>query len=238
MTLFPILLEIEEPLLGKVLLSLKSMPGVAKMHLDLDGAGKKKPSRVGLPSDPRPKKLPRGGRPISRDVILAELMSGPKTSDDLRAVLVKHGFMESSMHPMVGDLKTKGIVESTAAGVYRLTQAALEKIGKSAPTQLPAPQTNGVTPGKRMSTGSGPVVIAKIITEAGGIATRRHLIEAGAKLGLTERIVSGNLSRMKNRKLLLLPEPAHYKLTAKAIRLFASPPEGATHEPHQANQEG
>ena len=236
MTLFPILLEIEEPALGKVLKTLRDMPGVAKLHLDLDGAGKKKGAskpRVVNPKEAREPKAERG--PRGKDILLTELMSGPKTGDQLRAALERHQFKASSAHPLLGDLRAKQIIESPSSGVYQLTPAALAQLRTPAPSQLPPPARNG-TDVKRRTMGAGQILLIKAMRDPtktkDGVITRAQLVEMGVAAGMTERAVDGTITRMKQSKLLSVPEPAHYKLTAKAAKKFPF------EESPQANQEG
>lgn len=233
MTLFPIMLEVEESAVGSILRKLKDMPGIAGLHLDLDNVAKKGVAKM-RPSNPKEAKKSQAERgPRAKDILITELISGPKTRDQLRQALVNHKFNPSSMDPLVRDLKAKQIVENTSAGIYQLTAAALAQLDKSKPSQLPAPAHDGVEV-KRQPPGAGIAFVINAIRAKAidGIVTRQVLVDLGTANGMTERAVDGTLTRMKQAKLISAPEPAHYKLTARAVKKFP------LEESPQANQEG
>ncbi len=224
MTLFPIMLEVEETAVGTVLRHLKDMAGIAKLHLDLDNVAKKKGApRTAPPNPKQAKEAKTEHRPRAKDVLIAALMSGPQTADQLRHAIAKHHFNISSMYPTIGELKAKGVVEMVTPGTYQLTAAALAQLDKPEPSQLAPPVRNGAEV-KRQPMGAGQAFIVKVIRETtettDGIITRTQLVEICTAAGMTERAVDGTITRMKQAKLISTPEPAHYKLTAKAAKKF------------------
>lgn len=206
-TLFPILLEVEPPALGKVLLRLRALPGVT-IHFNLDAAGSPKKNGTARLAEakghPRTKKDP--GAPTGKSIIIAELMSGQKNLAHLRAKFAEHHMSPGNATTAVYELTKSGITEHIGVGLYQLSDAALKELqaDKAAPPpQLPAPV--------KSDRGASRPFVLKCISEG---KTRLEMCKAGELVGINERMIDGALTRLKKEKQIASVEgqPGHFKL--------------------------
>lgn len=209
MALFPIMIEVEEPAVGSVLRLLKDYPGIAKLHLDLDNVGKK-PIKRQSHSGSRQKRDPEA--PRGKDIIITELLSGPKNLQHLRDRLAAYQMSSGNLSSALNELRRAGITESGGAGVHRLTQRAMDELKPrlaDESAQISAPKANGEK-------------IKSIDFVLDGLRkgmSRAEIRRAGEPIGINERMVDGALTRLKVNKLITRgDEEGHYKLTAKATK--------------------
>lgn len=117
MSLFPVILHIEESRLGQVLRKVNGMEGVAKIDLDLNPQPK---------AAPQQRQQQRVG-PSANDVIVKHLLdTGLQRFSEIERALKAHGFVPSS--GMVKRLLNNGIIESPSKGTYRLNKEAEKKL--------------------------------------------------------------------------------------------------------------
>lgn len=210
-TLFPILIEVESPQVGDVLILLNKTAGIAKVHLDFDAIGKKPGKRIkgenlnghGGGRIKNPNAVP------TKSVIITELMTGPKNLDHLKQKLVEAGGAAASVSTSLYELQKKGVTESAGVGLHQLTERAMAEMkAQQAPQLLP--------PSKPSRGDSRPFTLQAI---KDGLS-RSEMRAKGEPLGITDRMIDGALTRMKKEKLIgATGEPGRFKIVpAKAAR--------------------
>jgi Mn-dependent DtxR family transcriptional regulator len=212
---FPIRLEVEEIALGPVLRKLNEMPGIVKLHLDLEhggqGAGRKQLEEAA--------KTARNGGSAEQQVIKL-LMEGPKHVSELSRKL---GGAKSRAYGAVHQLRKKGLAEAAEGkGMHQLSAKAREQLGGAVPA-LPAPTPSPVThgPGGRATPGSGNIVLKTILSD--GVKTPVEIRAKAAEHGMSPKSVSGVMVRAK-RDGLIKKNGAGYELTAKGLKIETGAP--------------
>jgi hypothetical protein len=230
MATLPIHLEVEDVAVGPVLIALRKMPGIIKLHLDLLGDA---PS-----ASHREPKNERGSAKAGANAerIVALLMQnngGPlKIGEIMRAL----GSTKSSAYTAMYTLKKKKVVQSPHAGEYELTdKAKRELLPDHAPKLLTGPKTNGAKPAKtkaaklhkgpggRPSPGSGWKMLRAALD--GGALKRAELITKLAESGMSEKSVSGIMARADRDKLIK---------NAGEIGVWELTPKGRSQQPAEA----
>jgi len=109
--------EVEEALFGKVIRKLNSMPGVVKLHLDLD-----RPGKTGKPAKANGAGKPRGTFTESGDVAILKLLAkGGMRRPELRKAFEEQGRSARSIESPIHALKSVGKIRSDKEGVWSLT---------------------------------------------------------------------------------------------------------------------
>jgi Mn-dependent DtxR family transcriptional regulator len=207
---FPIMLEVEELLLGPVLRKLNEMPGIAKLHLDLghggQGAGAKqladKVAKV------------RNGGTAEQQVLKLLLQRGPM---HIRAISQEVGGAKSRAYGAVHQLKKKGLTEAgKEKGTHQLTAKAKAQLGGA--LALPAPEGAQVAhgPAGRAKPGSGNIVLRAALD--GGPLAPVDLRKRMVAQGMSPKSVSGVLARAKDGGLIR-KNGTGYELTAKGQKI-------------------
>lgn len=206
---FPIMLEVEELLLGPVLRKLNDMPGIAKLHLDLghggQGAGAKQLAD-------KVAKVRNGG--TAEQQVIKLLMEGPKHVRELSRAI---GGAKSRAYGAVHQLRKKGLAEAGAdKGVHQLTAKARAQLGGA--LALPAPEGAQVAhgPAGRAKPGSGNIVLRAALD--GGPLAPVDLRKRMAAQGMSPKSVSGVLARAKDGGLIR-KNGTGYELTAKGQKI-------------------
>lgn len=241
MSLFPILLHVEEIAVGRVLRLLHATEGVADIQPIWDEIPKPRGrinGKAKATSGTASKKHKSDDGPRAIDIIITELIKGPQQGDHLKQILNKHGFAGDGAYVLLKNLQERNIVTKVDKGLYRLSDEAAAKLNEHppqpTPTSLPAPE-----PVKRsgqsghLRKGEGQKFVAKFIRENGGRADRQQIVDAAAVVGMDQRAVENTLYRLRNLKQVKSPEKGIWELTAKGNKDF--PPEEAG---VAANQEG
>jgi len=127
--LFPVLIEIEQSQVGKVMLALNKMPGVAKIGLEMD---RRKPKPNGDASAQRgPYKTRAMFEKTGDEVITEAIYAMPNrkavTTNQLRELFVSQGRSAKSIHSQLHKLKSEGNIKNTADG-WILTKIARDRI--------------------------------------------------------------------------------------------------------------
>lgn len=206
---FPIMLEVEELLLGPVLRKLNDMPGIAKLHLDLghggQGAGAKQLAD-------KVAKVRNGG--TAEQQVIKLLLEGPKHVRELSRAI---GGAKSRAYGAVHQLRKKGLAEAGAdKGVHQLTAKARAQLGGA--LSLPAPEGAQVEhgPAGRAKPGSGNIVLRAALD--GGPLAPVDLRKRMAAQGMSPKSVSGVLARAKDGGLIR-KNGTGYELTAKGQKI-------------------
>jgi hypothetical protein len=206
---FPIMLEVEELLLGPVLRKLNDMPGIAKLHLDLghggQGAGAKQLAD-------KVAKVRNGG--TAEQAVIKLLMEGPKHVRELSRAI---GGAKSRAYGAVHQLKKKGLTEAgTEKGTHQLTAKARAQLGGA--LALPAPEGAQVEhgPAGRAKPGSGNIVLRAALD--GGPLAPFDLRKRMAAQGMSPKSISGVLERAR-RDALIKKNGTGYELTAKGQKI-------------------
>lgn len=228
MTLFPIMIEVEESAVGPVLRILNKTPGVAHFHLNLDkvraARGHKTLKKTNGTTRPPPQDHD-DGRPKPRQIIIAELLSGPKNLDHLRKKLNERGHDENSLSNFLYALKQAGLTESAGTGLHKLSERALAELKAhqtAAAQDVPQPAV-GALPAPATSRGAVRQIILDIITKATEPVARPTLVNAGTEAGGTERAVGAALSRLKAKKIIRSAGLGFYELAPKREKSKANP---------------
>lgn len=125
---FPILIDVEEHHVGKVLRMLDVMPGVVTIHLKMNRGGQSGPIPHGQPKLIQPAKR---GRPFGSStaddtapakVILQALSKGSMHYKILVMAIMKNGYAATSIYKYLRILRDKKMIKRVAAGTYRLTE--------------------------------------------------------------------------------------------------------------------
>jgi hypothetical protein len=206
--LMTIVIKVEPPALGPVLIKLKEMPGIAEFHFDIND------SKAGEPLD----------KPLARveEVATALLIKGPVSINELMLALAKAGHKgtraqaSQSMHI----LKKKGIAKGVEKGVMEMTAKARKSITGHEDTAirlLPKPkaaQTNGKHPPKRKPPGTGQIVLLQILNEQGQLK-KHQIADALVPHGMSRKSVEGVTYRARTAGLVKSDGAGLYELTAK-----------------------
>jgi Mn-dependent DtxR family transcriptional regulator len=187
-----------------VLRKLNDMPGIAKLHLDLErggeGAGREKlESAV----------APRGN---NAQEIIKMLMGGPK---HLNEMMAKLGGKKGSFYTATSKLAKDGLLErGTSKGVWQLTAKAKGQLGRVTPA-LPAPAiTHG--PKGRATPGSANIMLRTVLAD--GALSPADVRTRAAGMGVSPKGISGMLARAK-RDGLIKKNGSGYELTAKGQKI-------------------
>lgn len=239
MSLFPILIHVEEIAVGRVLRLLHATEGVADIQPIWDEIAKprgrnggSKVKQVNATTAKKPKQPEDGPRAI--DVIITELIKGQQTGAHLRQTLSDHGFVGDGAYALLANLQERNIVTKVEKGLYRLSDEAAAKLKQhdaQPPTQLPAPENKRTG---NLRKGEGQQFVANYIRQVGGRADRANMVQVAGAIGIDARSIENTLYRMKNQKQIRTPEKNIWELTAKGNKDF--PPEEASTT--AANQEG
>lgn len=205
---FPIKLEVEEIALGTVLRKLNDMPGIAKLHLDLErggeGAGRKQLEDASKG---------RNGNGNNQQNIVKLLLQGPKHITEIARSI---GGNKSSAYTATSIMRTQGLIEAgPSKGTHQLTAAARAQLG-GAPPALPAPDVKRGPKGRAVP-GSGPIILRTVL-EAGPKSPtdlRKHLAENG----MSAKSISGVLDRARKQGLVKKNGANLYELTAKGQKI-------------------
>jgi hypothetical protein len=214
---FPILLEIEDPALASVIRLLNKFPGVARIHFDLDNLAGPRGKMPGVP-----RKQANPDLPAIQDVIIAFLIQGPKSNDEIKQELIRVGHEGTArqVSDTLTTLRNKGITESGGRRIHQLTAMAREKLGAHAapaPAALPSPEP------KRRPIRSNAVV------EAHQAMLKLHPspvspVELGKLLDTTTKNASNDLYRLKQAGLVKRISKGRYGLTKKGTETAPQSP--------------
>lgn len=127
--LFPISIEVEELAVGKVMRLLNTMPGVAKLHLDLERR-EVKANGAGEPRGPYKTRKKAVQLEETGEEVIAKVLFGkpPMTNAQLRDVFVSQGRSASSINSVLHTMKNKGDVQISPDGGYTLTKLMRDRI--------------------------------------------------------------------------------------------------------------
>jgi hypothetical protein len=206
---FPIMLEVEEIMLGPVLRKLNEMPGIAKLHLDL-GHGGQGADRAKLAKQAAEA---RGNGESREQAVTKLLMEGPKHIDEISAAI---GGKRSRAYGLMTALRKKGIASPTGKGIHQLTAKARAKLGGGAVPALPAPQVKRGAAG-RASPGSGPILLRAAL--GAGPVSPADLRKSLAERGMSAKSISGVLDRGKKQGFIKKNGSDLYELTAKGLKI-------------------
>lgn len=224
---FPIYLEIEKGFLGDVMESLNGMPGVAKLHLDLDNAPKKGSAQKALvPPGQRKGRARHDGGPRAKDVVIAMLLDGSKHYREIADELRKHGFVsKSSTHSVLNQLREKDIAEPGAGhGMHQLTKAARAEMAKHHEAKALPPPTAKSTAKReepseeRAKRGIAADAVLAKLREADGPLHRDILAKGIGTTGASPKSLNGVLARLKEHGLIKSGGIGIYELTAKGAK--------------------
>jgi hypothetical protein len=125
--LFPIHIEVEELAVGRVMRMLNGMPGVAKMHLDMEGQ-KKSHLNGGERGPYKPRKQPIISDETGTEVI-AKVLFGkpPMTVAQLKQVFEAQGRSAKSISSVLYNMRDNGEVQSGEDG-YSLTKKMRDRM--------------------------------------------------------------------------------------------------------------
>lgn len=220
MTLFPILIDVEESAVGRVLRLLNKTPGIANFHLNFDNIGK--PGRANGKLPPGPANSPDPNRIPQRRIVIAELMSGPKNLEHLKTKVAEHGHRPDSVNSTLNTLRKAGITESGGTGLHKLTESAMEEIKRQQAVAQPAPSPAGALappPSKRKPKSRGgpsaTAIILRAMVAAEGRGTRKDLKTEITAQGFQGVGIDAALHALRKGKLIKASEPGVYDLTAK-----------------------
>jgi len=215
------MIEVEEIALGPVLRKLDEMPGIARLHLDLEGPGGKT-REVGSNTEgdeSRPGERPGRGETLARTIAL--LMQGPKTLDEISAELGG----DRQRAPNATYLLRKKKFITKVRKTYKLTAKATAELrarAAAAPAALPSPKK---APAGRMTPGSGPIMLRAVLGK--GPVPRADLNARLAAHGITPKSIPGVIDRGKRDRIIRKNGSQLYELTAKGKKIEL--PEAAAH---------
>jgi hypothetical protein len=215
---FPIMLEVEEILLGPVLRKLNEMPGIAKLHLDL-GHGGQGADRAKLTKQAAEAQA-RGSNGSREHIAIKLLMEGPKHIGEISAAV---GGAKTRAYGLMNSLHKKGLTKTIGKGLHQLTAKAVAQLGgavagaaPAAVAALPAPQVKH-GPAGRAVPGSGPIILRTALGAGpkGSSDLRRQLAEQG----MSTKSISGVLDRGRKQGLIKKNGTGLYELTAKGMKI-------------------
>jgi hypothetical protein len=211
---FPIMLEVEEILLGPVLRKLNDMPGITKLHLDLghggQGAGRAKLAQQAAEA--------RGNGNSKEQAVIKALMEGPKHIGEISAIV---GGKKTRAYGVMNSLKKKGIAGPTGKGFHQLSAKARAGLGGGAMPALPAPEVKR-GPAGRATPGSGPIILRAALDA--GPASPADLRKSLEARGMSPKSVSGVLERGKRKGFIKKNGSDLYELTAKGQKIETGAP--------------
>jgi hypothetical protein len=212
MATLPIHLEVEAEAVGPVMIALRKMPGVIKMHLDL-GEG---PGSIAAP---------RGARTNPRAGILQLLTDRKGGPLSLQEILTETGLAKKQAYGTLHHLKKQGVLRSVEPGVYQFTDKAMAAAGLTLALPKPAKSHNKshkkakgnghAAPIERASPGATTAALKAILAD--GPMRPREIASALAAHGISPRGASGVLHRGRLSGLIKKTGDV-YALTAKAKR--------------------
>jgi hypothetical protein len=217
MATLPIHLEVEDVAVGPVLIALRRMPGIIKLHLDLD---KTAPAAT----------TPRlSGGPSIQESVLAHLMKHDGKTSGAAEIASAAGLHKTSVYGALNQLKEKGMVRRTADKAWELTaKARRELMPDGAVKLLPKPRAHHASahanghstaptiehgPKGRATPGSGWKLLRHAL-DAGPLK-REDLIKQITASGISEKSITGVLERSKRDKLTTNDGHGTWQLTAK-----------------------
>ncbi|MCA1452103.1 hypothetical protein I6F35_02600 [Bradyrhizobium sp. BRP22] len=219
MATLPIYLEVEDVAVGPVLIALKKMPGIIKLHLAL------------LDEKPVPAARP-GGMNTEQTVVamFANRNGGPMTVDEVQAEL---GGTRTRSYSAIGGLKKKGVLQQIGKSTYKFSAKAMQMMSNNAPANptaapaLPKPQShppakkNGhvvakakAKKGGRAERGAGLTALRELLSQNGAMKftdIRTELSQRGVK----EKSTRGIVDRARRDGLLKKTSNGDFELTAK-----------------------
>jgi hypothetical protein len=213
--LMTIILKVEPPAFGPVILKLKEMEGVAELNFDVSDS-----NAASDPNAPQPRKV------NLEEIATALLIKGPAHIKDFRRAFVAAGAKgtASQAYGVMHHLKKKGIAKAGAEkGLIELTAKALKSIkGHEADTirLLPKPRANGAAKPKRPSPGEGRKALLDAL--AGGPTQAADIKTKLAELHLSEKSFTGITFRARQDGLVKSNGHGLYELTAKGTKEAAS----------------
>lgn len=122
---FPILIDVEEIAVGRVMRMLNKLPGVAKLHLDLEGVGKSNGAGRTHSAD----RKPHGRFEVSGEEAILQALNGrpPMTSAQLAGAFEAQGRSPKSISSCLHKLRSEGLINSTHDG-YSLTKKSRDRL--------------------------------------------------------------------------------------------------------------
>ncbi|WP_155255205.1 hypothetical protein [Bradyrhizobium elkanii] len=208
-----------------MLIALKKMPGIIKLHLAL------------LDEKPTPAARP-GGMSTEQTMVamFADRNGGPISVDEVQAEL---GGARSKTYSALYALKKKGVLQQVGKGEYKLSAKAMQLMTGKAPTNAPAKPTTPALPkprshppakrnghavlkpnSGRAERGTGLTALRQVLSDSGPM----KFAEIRAALGETvsSKSVRGIIDRARRDGFLKKRPSGEFELTAKGA-LPASP---------------
>jgi predicted transcriptional regulator len=232
MATLPIYLDVEDVAFGPVLIALRKMPGIIRIRLDDD--------------DPKPGRQsgrePRAGGQISAqpaqrganaEQIVALLMQNNGGPLQITEIMRAIGSTKSSAYTAMYTLKKKHVVQTPQPGQYELTDKAKRELlpNREAIKLLPKPReaakakTNGhkidTARAGRAAPGTGQKLLLQALS--GGALKREALIKQLGESGMSEKSVTGVMTRARSAKLIKSLGAGSWELTAKGTNQAADP---------------
>jgi hypothetical protein len=211
--LMTILIKVEPPAFGPVILKLKEMPGIVEFNFDVSD------SKATKEADP----ITTGPRINAEQIVMAMLMKGPVHIDDVQRAFVGAGLnpKRNAAHGAMYQLRKKGIAKAIGTGTIELTAKARKSINgheADAIKLLPKPRaaaTNGRLPEgrKRQSPGAGQKVMLAMLAQGPAKAEEIGQRLEAHQMSASSR--SGILDRAKRDGLVKSDGKGTYELTAK-----------------------
>ena len=122
---FPILIEVEEIAVGRVMRLLNKFPGVAKINLNLE----RSPGKPGMPHKSNGAVRSKVNLPTTgSDDALKALYKNPMTTAQLRDVFLASGRSAKSINSVCHTLKKTGDIKQGSGGVWALTKKARDRL--------------------------------------------------------------------------------------------------------------
>ena len=206
MPTLPIHLEVEAEAVGPVLIALRKMPGIIKLHLDLgEGA-------AALPK-------PNGGMSIA-EATMAFMVKHKGGPVHIQQIQHEIGGNKTRAYGVLHTLKKAGAVTGAGKGQWQLSPKAMAAAG----LRLALPKPKAAKKAKvvktatgRAAQGSGPATLIELLTKEAmtGGAIR---VALQAK-GLSAKSTSGILTRTRRDGLVKRRADGLYELTAKGSKV-------------------
>jgi Mn-dependent DtxR family transcriptional regulator len=198
MATLPIHLEVEAESVGPVLIALRKMPGIIKMHLDV---------MAGTPApEPREK-----GRNKTEEVLalMVKHKGGIRMADLMKII----GGPKTSLYTAVATLKKQHVVTSHSQGEYVLTAKAKRELLGEVSDKVR--KSNGRAP-----QGAGRQQLLQALTTSPG--PRGTVTKVLVANGVSEKTVSGLFDRAK-RDNLIKKVGDNWELTAAGKKTIETP---------------
>lgn len=120
---FPILIDVEEIAVGRIMRVLNKMPGVAKLHLDM---ANEKPAKANGSTRPPHKKFPNKAE---EDIIDALFARGQMTTANMKELFIEKGRQPQSVGSGLTTAKNNGDVKKADSGEgWVLTKATRDRM--------------------------------------------------------------------------------------------------------------